>query len=303
MPAFGLEGYRELLVRFAHAGYVSRTISELDEPDEPERVVYLRHDLDFLTCSALPFAHAETELGYRATYYVLLTGPYNAFGRPHRDELRRLVDLGHDVGLHYDLQAFTSAQGEERAELDAQRRALEDVIGSRVTTISTHNPSSGGDDPFRTVPGMRHPHDPRDQRDILYVSDSRRTWRDDRLLACFGATPPPRVMFLTHPELWLAPDITDPRAYLDRVVEEVEAPVRSYFEGEVPALWGIGAASSADALRFEFWNRSQVERHIDAFERLFEQFREVPWNRDQILSDRPGKWEHTVVALVGDRIE
>lgn len=305
MPAFGLDGYRALLAEFAHAGYESRRISELDDP-EPERVVYLRHDLDFLTSSALPFAEAEAELGFRATYYVLPTGPYNMFSTANRDALRRLVELGHEVGLHYDVQAFAGATTEaHRAELDAQKRALEDVAGCRVTTISTHNPSSGGDDPFRTVPGLRHPHDPRDEREILYVSDSRRTWRDARLLACFGATPPPRVMFLTHPELWLAPEVADPHAYLHLVHEEADAPLRSYFERDVPKLWGVGTASpaAADELRFEFWDRSKVEQNIDTIERLFVQFREVPWTREQILSDRAGKWEHTVVALSGDRIE
>ena len=304
MPAFGLDGYRALLAGFAQAGYESRRISELDEP-EPERVVYLRHDLDFLTSSALPFAEAEAELGFRATYYVLLTGPYNVFSKPDRDALRRLVELGHEVGLHYDVEAFAGAPNGERAELDAQRRTLEDVIGARVTTISTHNPSSGGDDPFRMEPGLRHPHDPRDEREILYVSDSRRTWRDGRLLACFGASPPPRVMFLTHPELWLAPDVTDPHAYLHHVHEVADAPLRSYFEHDVPALWGVGPASSrgTDELRFEYWSRDQVEENIETFVRLFELFREVPWTREQILSDRAGKWEHTIVALAGDRIE
>ncbi len=305
MPAFGPDGYRALLAGFAKAGYVSRLIGQLDEPGEPERVVYLRHDLDFLTSSALPFAEAEAELGFRATYYVLLTGPYNVFAQSNRHALRRLVELGHEVGLHYDVEALAAAPTDVRAELDAQRRTLEDVTGARVTTISTHNPSSGGEDPFRTVPGLRHPHDPRDERDILYVSDSRRTWRDGRLLACFGASPPARVMFLTHPELWIAPDVTDPRAYLHRVHEEADAPLRSYFEHDVAALWGVetNAPAGSDELRFEFWDRSRVEANIETIEALFAQFREVPWTREQILSDRAGKWEHTVVALQGDHIE
>ena len=304
MPAFGLDGYRDLLHRFASAGYVSRCIGQLDEPDEPARVVYLRHDLDFLTNAALPFAHAEAELGFRATYYVLLTGPYNVFAPENRDALIQLAELGHEVGLHYDVEAFARANTDERAELDAHLRTLESVVGRRVTTISTHNPSSGGDDPFRTVPGLRHPHDPRDERELLYVSDSRRTWRDARLLACFDPSPPARVMFLTHPELWLAPDVTDPNEYLHRVLEEVGAPHASYFERDVPVLWGVEPSGhEVEELRFEFWDRSRVEQNIDTIEQLFTLFREVPWTREQILSDRPGKWEHTVVALSGGRIE
>jgi GNAT superfamily N-acetyltransferase len=304
MPAFGLPSYEAVLDRFVANGYVPRVIPDLDAPGEPPRVLYLRHDLDLLVTSALPMAVAEAERGLHATYYVLLTGPYNAFAPEHRRTLRELVDLGHEIGLHYDLRVEGS-DPPTRAELDRWVVALEGLVGAPVRTVSTHNPSLGGDDPFRALPGLRHPHDPRDTRPLVYVSDSRRRWRDDRLLECFGNSPPARVMFLTHPELWLDPEVDDAGRYLrERVAVQAVGPTRDYLEREVPELWHAveGAQRAETGLRLVPLDRSTAEEHLDELEERFRQFPDLEWTGEQILADRPGKWQQSVLALDGDRV-
>jgi ribosomal protein S18 acetylase RimI-like enzyme len=82
-------------------------------------------------------------------------------------------------------------------------------------------------------------------------------------------------------------------------------PLRSYFEHEVAAIWRARHAVSADSkggTRLELWDRKAVEASLDAIERRFAQFVEVPWRREEILADRPGKWKHTYVALVDEDI-
>jgi hypothetical protein len=163
---------------------------------------------------------------------------------------------------------MTGPLSELRAELAMQLRALDDLVGRAITTISMHNPSISGDDPFRTEPGLQHPHDPNDNRGIEYVSDSCRRWRDERLLACFGPSPPFRVMLLTHPELWLAAEIRDPTMYLrECVTARALTPLRSYFEHEVAALWRARGAVSVDSkggTRLELRDHSAVEPSLDA---------------------------------------
>jgi ribosomal protein S18 acetylase RimI-like enzyme len=303
MPAFGLASYEAVLDRFGAQGYAARVIPDLDAPEEPRPVLYLRHDLDLLVTSALPMAVAEAERGLRATYYVLLTGPYNAFVPEHRRALRELVGLGHEIGLHYDLRV--EAEPPTRAELDRWVAALEGLVGAPVRTISTHNPSLGGDDPFRSLPGLRHPHDPCDTRELVYVSDSRRRWRDDRLLECFGDSPPARVMFLTHPELWLDPEMEDAERYLrDRVAVQALGPTRHYLEREVPALWREveDTPESETGFRMIPLDRSTAEARLDELEKRFRQFPDLGWTREQILAERPGKWEQSVVAVDGDGV-
>ena len=302
MPEFGVADYAGVLDRFRSSGYATRWISDIDDRVEPERVLYLRHDLDFMVSSATPFAVAEADRSMVATYYVLLTGPYNAFAPENRDALAEIAGLGHELGLHYDLRAVPGTPDGGRARIDAEVRMLEDLVQVPVRTISTHNPSLGGEDPFRCVPGLRHPHDPRDGRELAYVSDSRRAWRDDNLLQCFGESPPARVMFLTHPELWLAPDVHDGATYLrERVAPRALAPLREYFEREVPTLWNLPThptpPGSHGSVRLEFCDRVQVEARIEAIEERFAAFDAVPWGPAEILADRPGKWDHSLLAL------
>ena len=306
LPEFGIDAYTEVLERFLHRGYATRRISELDEATEPDHVLYLRHDLDYLVTPAVPFAVAEVERRMTATYYVLLTGPYNVFAPDNCRAIDEIAGLGHEIGLHYDLEAVGAGPG-GRARIDDQVRVLEDLLGAPVRTISTHNPSLAGKDPFRSVPGLRHPHDPRDHRKLAYISESRRTWRDDSLLQCFGAAPPARVMFLTHPELWLAPEIRDGATYIrECVAPRALAPVREYFERDVPRLWKLSTAAAHPGpgrrVRLHFCDRNQVEARIEAIEERFAAGDAVPWGRGQILTDRPGKWDYSLIAVDGDSI-
>ncbi len=310
MPTFGLDGYSALLDRFAAQGYETRGIGAMDESDEPARVLYLRHDLDLMVASALPMAAIEAARGMRATYYVLLTGPYNACAPEQRAALRELAAGGHDIGLHYDLGADDAGPGEWRAELDRALVMLEAIVGTPVRTISTHNPSLGGDDPFRDLQGLRHPHDPRDRRELLYVSDSRRRWRDTSLLRCFGEDAPSRVMLLTHPELWLDPVVVDAEEYLrERVSVQALAPMRSYLEEEVPRLWRAVEPQAPSReerrtpqCRIVRLDRATAERRLTAIGDRFAQFEEIHWTAEQILADREGKWDLSLLALAGDDV-
>ncbi|MDQ4129800.1 MAG: hypothetical protein M3133_02225, partial [Actinomycetota bacterium] len=72
LPTFSVSDYRRLLLDFASEGFSLGTVTALAE-EPPERVVYLRHDVDFDPRSALAIAEAEVELEARASYYVLLT--------------------------------------------------------------------------------------------------------------------------------------------------------------------------------------------------------------------------------------
>ena len=70
----------------------------------------LRHDVDSRLASALELARLEHARGLRATYFVLHTAPYwrDADLLP---KLRRLQELGHEVGLHNDLVTLQRFEG------------------------------------------------------------------------------------------------------------------------------------------------------------------------------------------------
>jgi hypothetical protein len=94
----------------------------------------LRHDVDSRLESALELARLEHERGLRATYFVLHTASY------WRDpelvpRLRRLQELGHEVGFHNDLVTLQRVEGVDvehylREELARLRDGGIDVTGA-----------------------------------------------------------------------------------------------------------------------------------------------------------------------------
>jgi SAM-dependent methyltransferase len=113
------------------------------EPDGRIPVLF-KHDIDNDIEIALRMAEAQHERGIPATYYVLHTAPYygrfDADGLFHRFErmmplYRRIQELGHEVGLHfnpYDLYRDQGLDGAAamRTELAALRDAGLEIDGA-----------------------------------------------------------------------------------------------------------------------------------------------------------------------------
>ena len=94
----------------------------------------LRHDVDSRLDSAVELARLEHERGLRATYFVLHTAPYWS-GPDLLPRLRRIQDLGHEVGFHNDLVTVQRVHGGDpgevlRRELGRLRAGGIDVVGT-----------------------------------------------------------------------------------------------------------------------------------------------------------------------------
>jgi hypothetical protein len=204
----------------------------------------LRHDVDSRLDSALELARLEHERGLRATYFVLHTAPYW-----DDDDLvprvRRLQELGHEVGLHNDLVTVERVHGgDPRAALEEAlarlREAGIDVVGTAAHgspwchRLGFHNNYvfAGWDEPQPGFPsrdvsekldpsefGLEYEayHVPRD----VYFSDS--SFVDGRRAhpADFGLEPGHRAIVLVHPCHW---DASAP-AKMARLVSTIVARV------------------------------------------------------------------------------
>jgi hypothetical protein len=201
-------------------------------------VVYLRHDIDLDPLTALPFARAERALRCHATYFFPLTQPFNLFSAQNRSVLRKLSELGHEIGLHYDMEVYPRDVREAREYLELEISVLERLCGQEIRTITMHNPHRGGSDPFRHLAKYVNPHDSELQADLLYVSDSCRAWRDETLLKCFSENAPRRLLLLTHPELWLDGAIDDRMEYLEKVLlRRAISAYSKYLMENVAQVW------------------------------------------------------------------
>jgi hypothetical protein len=103
--------------RFTYAEYerfldrlAGRAVVPLREFARGAGDLALRHDVDARLDSALRLARLERDHGFRATYFVLHTAPYWS-GDDFVPRVRRLQDLGHEVGFHNDLVTVQRVHG------------------------------------------------------------------------------------------------------------------------------------------------------------------------------------------------
>lgn len=253
--AFSPDGYCALLTALRDRGYVVRGFADA-EPDQPHLIV--RHDVDLTLEAAVRMAEIEADLGVAAVYYVLLRSElYSPFTPRAEAALKRLLALGHAVGLHLDAALYDAddAQALDRA---AQRecRILEDVMGAAVETISFHRPAPallGYDKPLA---GRLHAYMPRFFSDMGYCSDSQGRWRFGHPLDHEAVVAGRALQLLTHPVWWIAGELTsDPMAALDafldahksRMRAEVMAQIAPYAEREANRPAGTASPKTRPA--------------------------------------------------------
>lgn len=238
LPAFSLNDYVALLIRLRAVGYKYDLVSHIKEADPSAKVAYIRHDIDLHICGIEQMATEEAARGVHATYYIPLTLHFNPLYPENQRTLRYIVDLGHEIGLHYDLETYPIDPDEARRHLDWEVSILSEIVGQPVRTICMHQPHQDKPDPFQTIDDYIHPHNPCYQEGLLYVSDSCRAWRDRSLLTCFGPNPPRRLLLNIHPELWLDGTVGDRMQYLDQVLmENGVRQHRDYFDRKVREVW------------------------------------------------------------------
>jgi len=173
-------------------------------PDEP--LAILRHDVDYRPEAALALAREEAAHGVRATYFLLLNGfYYNLLDARYATVAAQLVQLGHEVGLHYDVNFLRRFPDREWPRLmQMQADVLTTLSGQPVASIAMHQPGLYGDDPLRHRPDLPflNAYDDRFFRAMTYVSDSCRAWRDATWELLTKGPVPKQLQLALHPLNW-----------------------------------------------------------------------------------------------------
>ncbi len=218
---FTLDGYRALLEAFFTRGYEARGF---DDVDLGSKHLIVRHDLDMTIRAAVPVGELEHKMGVRATYFVLVRSElYNPFSAAGGRDLRRLVDWGHTIGLHFNALLYPV----DRASLDrgaaSECAVLETIIGQPVKLVSLHRPGKSAQGKLicsapGPLGGRRHADELIYFHDIAYRSDSRGGWHYGHPLD-HPAVPEGRALeLLTHP-IWWTNSAEDPSAKLSEFLE------------------------------------------------------------------------------------
>jgi len=192
--------YEMILSALLERGYVDVPLAGINR-DKPH--MFLRHDIDICPGRALEIARRENALGVRATYYFLVSTPlYSIASAENRRVLDAIVGLGHEVGLHFDVEQYFGETGEldEFAERECEILAL--CTGRPIRSISFHRPTPVYLNQPEPISGRRHCYEPSFFSEIGYISDSNGGWHHGHPLDHPAVSERRAIQLLTHPIWW-----------------------------------------------------------------------------------------------------
>lgn len=202
---FWYADYLAYLEKLHAAGYVLSTFEAY--PHAPLTAL-IRHDIDVSPVKALEMAQIEAAHKVSATYFVLLTSSfYNLLERENEQAIRKICQLGHEVGLHFDFSKYGSSLSSSELqdavfyETDVLSKILD---GTPIRSISWHIPSTvylGKDIPLYSKDGeLKNAYSSEYFYGYKYISDSMMRWREspEQMIAPLQH---PKLQILTHP-IW-----------------------------------------------------------------------------------------------------
>jgi len=245
-----------------------------------------RHDIDYSPMRAARLAQLEADHGVVATYFVHLHAIfYNALDPDSLSALRRIRDLGHEIGLHADLPALGERTwSEESMERFLRREAelLADALQTEVSSLSFHNPTAAGELPQQDrIAGLINAYGPSLQARYRYCSDSNGHWRADRLADVLEDDYQP-IHVLTHPGWWTR----EAEAPRNRILGMIEGRAQSTRETYVETLAATGRTDQPRGPRERFGCVREIELDDPSSwqGRTFLTF-DLDWVADEVLAE------------------
>ena len=252
---FSLSHYREILTQASTLGYKFPCQREVLSMEKEKRFLFIRHDIEISLTQALEMAELEHKMGIITTYLFLLSSPfYNPFDQESFDIITAIKEMGHEIGIHYDVSFYTS-RGLDA--LDGVRRdvaCLESVFGVKIRSISQHRPASS---PRYSALDKEYIEAYRTElvQDIKYVSDSSQSWRDRCL--CYWLDRSEQIHVLIHPFVWSADNLQ----YAD-ILWKIVAERNRHLTQEVDSLierrsWYLSAREELDRQRQQYYEHAE----------------------------------------------
>jgi hypothetical protein len=219
--------------------------------------VLWRHDVDISLNRALALAVLEHKHGISATYFIRLRGGgYNVLEDNQLLLVKRIMDYGHHVGLHFDHSSYVIGTEESLNEaLEKDKSLLQQVIEAPIDVFSFHDPTPTilTFDSLRYA-GMLNTYAKPLRDSFRYVSDSNGYWRHDELQKVLSQPDRQNVQVLTHPEWWQ----DKPMAPFDRVKRCSEGRAKSFVQNYVTAL-EQSSRNNLGSSNSEEWNAQPID--------------------------------------------
>jgi hypothetical protein len=198
---FTISHYEEIL-EMIKQNYI---ISQYHNFKKDQKFAIVRHDIDFSPHRALRVAQIETQHDICSTYFVHIHNEYyNFFESAIREIILSIIELGHDLGVHFDTHYYGITTEDQIIEkLTWEKDILENELKIAIKTFSFHNTN-----PFvlscqkDEYAGLLNTYSSYFQKEVPYCSYSNGYWRYQRMYDVISKAEAPCLHLLTHPEWW-----------------------------------------------------------------------------------------------------
>ena len=185
--------------------------------------IILRHDVDYSVHRALALAKIESKQNIYSTYFFQLRSEfYNIFEKTISSKINQILELGHDVGLHFDLSVYDKKTKKDITHnIKWEKKILSELLNKKISVFSFHNPDLkyALSIPDYKISGMINTYSKKLKNSHYYISDSNGYWRFTRLYDLLKNHNQSKIQILIHPGHWQKSPMS-PRKRIIRCIDQ-----------------------------------------------------------------------------------
>lgn len=229
---FTYEEYRKILILLKENNYTDIFYDE----DKLGRKVILRHDIDYSLDKALKIAILENELGFKSTYFILLTSDfYNVYSKKSVRIIRNIMNLNHRIGLHYDETKYDIVDDEGLiTTITKEAKLFSEMLELEINVMSMHRPSKKLLEKNLNINNVINSYSKKYFEDMKYISDSRMYWREDPF-AIINSNEYEKLHILTHP-FWYSDKVESRKEKILKFIEQAKVDRHLILEKNITNL-------------------------------------------------------------------
>jgi len=198
---FNFNHLRNIFLKLKTGGYQPISFADAFSDSLAEKTVIIRHDLDQDLETALVIAQLESEYELKATYFVWLESPfYNPFEPRNAEIIHKILNLGHSLGLHIEVNKDLLRDLPQKVTLQA--KLLESFFDVACQTVSFHRPNKELLNYNQIIGNKFNAYAPYLINNFHYVSDSRGIWQEECVCKQVNQGKYPCLYLLLHPLWW-----------------------------------------------------------------------------------------------------
>jgi hypothetical protein len=225
---FTLKHYKKIIKTLKE----KHTFMSFTNFEKQKNFVLKRHDVDFTLENALDLAIIESELGVTSTYFLMLHCEfYNLLEKKNIEIVKKISNMGHEIGLHFDAQFYDISDDEDlNDKISLEKRVLENFLEIKIEVFSFHNTT-----PFTmscqnySYGNLINTYSSYFQENLGYCSDSNGYWRFNRMIDFIKENNNKSLQILTHP-VWWTKEIDSPKLKIEKLINHTGAIKKKFYE-------------------------------------------------------------------------